>query len=81
MYSTEGGMDIEKVAEETPHLIFHEEVDPAILSGGCVVLVDHGATVVVDDRRAGRLARPGPAPGRPRAANAQDCLHAVLGRG
>ena len=30
MYSTEGGMDIEKVAEETPHLIFHEEVDPAV---------------------------------------------------
>lgn len=29
MYSTEGGMDIEKVAEETPHLIFHEEIDPA----------------------------------------------------
>ena len=29
MYSTEGGMDIEKVAEETPHLIFKEEVDPA----------------------------------------------------
>lgn len=30
MYSTEGGMDIEAVAEKTPHLIFHEEVDPAI---------------------------------------------------
>ena len=30
MYSTEGGMDIEKVAEETPHLIFHEEIDPAL---------------------------------------------------
>ncbi|MBT8303351.1 MAG: ADP-forming succinate--CoA ligase subunit beta [Bacteroidia bacterium] len=30
MYSTEGGMDIEKVAEETPHLIFHEEIDPLI---------------------------------------------------
>ncbi|MDG2483905.1 MAG: ADP-forming succinate--CoA ligase subunit beta [Flavobacteriaceae bacterium] len=29
MYSTEGGMDIETVAEETPHLIFTEEVDPA----------------------------------------------------
>jgi len=28
MYSTEGGMDIEKVAEETPELIFTEEVDP-----------------------------------------------------
>ena len=28
MYSTEGGMDIETVAEETPHLIFKEEVDP-----------------------------------------------------
>ena len=25
MYSTEGGMDIETVAEETPHLIFTEE--------------------------------------------------------
>ena len=30
MYSTEGGMDIETVAEETPHLIFTEEVDPLI---------------------------------------------------
>jgi succinyl-CoA synthetase beta subunit len=30
MYSTEGGMDIETVAEETPHLIFKEEVDPAL---------------------------------------------------
>ncbi len=28
MYSTEGGMDIEAVAEKTPHLIFVEEVDP-----------------------------------------------------
>jgi len=30
MYSTEGGMDIETVAEETPHLIFTEEIDPLI---------------------------------------------------
>ena len=30
MYSTEGGMDIETVAEETPHLIFHEEIDPKV---------------------------------------------------
>ena len=30
MYSTEGGMDIEAVAEATPHLIFKEEVDPAV---------------------------------------------------
>jgi succinyl-CoA synthetase beta subunit len=30
MYSTEGGMDIEAVAEKTPHLIFKEEVDPAV---------------------------------------------------
>jgi succinyl-CoA synthetase beta subunit len=29
MYSTEGGMDIEAVAEKTPHLIFTEEIDPA----------------------------------------------------
>ena len=29
MYSTEGGMDIEAVAEATPHLIFHEEIDPS----------------------------------------------------
>ncbi|WP_417360922.1 ADP-forming succinate--CoA ligase subunit beta [Galbibacter sp.] len=29
MYSTEGGMDIEEVAEKTPHLIFNEEIDPA----------------------------------------------------
>ena len=30
MYSTEGGMDIETVAEETPHLIFTEEIDPTM---------------------------------------------------
>jgi len=30
MYSTEGGMDIEAVAEKTPHLIFHEEIDPKV---------------------------------------------------
>jgi succinyl-CoA synthetase beta subunit len=30
MYSTEGGMDIEEVAEKTPHLIFKEEVDPLV---------------------------------------------------
>lgn len=30
MYSTEGGMDIEAVAEKTPHLIFTEEIDPAL---------------------------------------------------
>ena len=30
MYSPEGGMDIEAVAESTPHLIFKEEVDPAV---------------------------------------------------
>jgi succinyl-CoA synthetase beta subunit len=29
MYSTEGGMDIETVAEKTPHLIFTEEIDPS----------------------------------------------------
>ncbi len=29
IYSTEGGMDIEAVAEKTPHLIYREEVDPA----------------------------------------------------
>ena len=29
MYSTEGGMDIETVAEETPYLIFTEEINPA----------------------------------------------------
>ncbi|MCP4975803.1 MAG: ADP-forming succinate--CoA ligase subunit beta [Maribacter sp.] len=29
MYSTEGGIDIEEVAEKTPHLIFTEEVDPS----------------------------------------------------
>src|SRR5690606_30782505 len=34
MYSTEGGMDIETVAEETPHLIFTEEIDPAVGSLG-----------------------------------------------
>ena len=30
MYSTEGGMDIEEVAEHTPHLIFTEEIDPTV---------------------------------------------------
>ncbi len=30
MYSTEGGMDIEEVADKTPHLIFTEEIDPAM---------------------------------------------------
>jgi len=30
MYSTEGGMEIEKVAEETPHLIYKEEIDPKV---------------------------------------------------
>ncbi len=30
MYSTEGGVEIEKVAEETPHLIFQEEIDPSV---------------------------------------------------
>ena len=30
MYSTEGGMDIETVAEKTPHLIFKEEINPAV---------------------------------------------------
>lgn len=30
VYSTEGGMDIEAVAEKTPHLIFKEEIDPRV---------------------------------------------------
>jgi succinyl-CoA synthetase beta subunit len=30
MYSTEGGMDIETVAEKTPHLIFTEDIDPLL---------------------------------------------------
>lgn len=30
IYSTEGGMDIEEVAEKTPHLIFKEEIDPKV---------------------------------------------------
>ncbi|MCZ4407643.1 ADP-forming succinate--CoA ligase subunit beta [Cryomorphaceae bacterium 1068] len=30
MYSTEGGMDIEAVAEKTPELIFKEEIDPGL---------------------------------------------------
>ena len=30
MYSTEGGMDIEEVAEQSPHLIFTEEIDPKV---------------------------------------------------
>jgi len=29
MYSTEGGMDIETVAEQAPDLIFNEEIDPS----------------------------------------------------
>jgi hypothetical protein len=31
MYSTEGGMDIEEVAEHTPHLIFTEEIDQQVV--------------------------------------------------
>jgi succinyl-CoA synthetase beta subunit len=30
MYSTEGGMDIEEVAEKTPHLIYKEQIDPKV---------------------------------------------------
>lgn len=30
MYSPQGGMDIEEVAEKSPHLIFREEIDPGI---------------------------------------------------
>ncbi len=30
IFSTEGGMDIENVAEKSPHLIFHEEIDPSV---------------------------------------------------
>jgi succinyl-CoA synthetase beta subunit len=30
IYSTEGGMDIEKVAEETPHLVHSEWIDPEL---------------------------------------------------
>lgn len=30
VYSTEGGMDIEQVAKDTPHLIHHEEIDPKV---------------------------------------------------
>ncbi|MBP7173571.1 MAG: ADP-forming succinate--CoA ligase subunit beta [Cloacibacterium sp.] len=30
VYSTEGGMDIEHVAEVTPHLIHNEEIDPKV---------------------------------------------------
>jgi succinyl-CoA synthetase beta subunit len=30
MYSTEGGMDIETVAHDTPHLIFKEEIEPSV---------------------------------------------------
>ena len=30
IYSTEGGMDIETVAENTPHLVHKEYVDPAL---------------------------------------------------
>ncbi|NPD44697.1 ADP-forming succinate--CoA ligase subunit beta [Lentimicrobium sp. S6] len=30
MYSPEGGVDIEGVAEKTPHLIFKEEIDPKV---------------------------------------------------
>ena len=30
MYSTEGGMDIETVAENTPDLIFYEDIDPSL---------------------------------------------------
>lgn len=30
VYSPQGGMDIEQVAQETPHLIFQEEIDPKV---------------------------------------------------
>ncbi len=30
MYSAEGGVDIESVAENTPHLIYKEEIDPGV---------------------------------------------------
>lgn len=30
IYSTEGGMDIEEVAEKTPHLVHKEHIDPAL---------------------------------------------------
>ncbi len=30
VYSTQGGMDIEKVAEETPELVLHELIDPVL---------------------------------------------------
>ena len=30
MYSSEGGMDIESVAEKTPELIFYEDIDPLL---------------------------------------------------
>lgn len=30
VYSTQGGMDIEEVAKNTPHLIFYEEIDPKV---------------------------------------------------
>ncbi|UZR95077.1 ADP-forming succinate--CoA ligase subunit beta [Chondrinema litorale] len=30
MYSSEGGMDIEEVADKTPEKIFHEEIDPRV---------------------------------------------------
>lgn len=30
MYTTEGGMDIEEVAEKTPELIYKEEIDPRV---------------------------------------------------
>ena len=30
IYSTEGGMDIEAVAEETPHLVHKEHIDPSL---------------------------------------------------
>ena len=30
MYSTEGGMDIEEVAEKTPDKIFYEHIDPKV---------------------------------------------------
>ena len=38
MYSTEGGMDIEEVAEKTPHLIFTEEIDPSLVMQTAVLM-------------------------------------------
>ena len=48
MASTEGGMDIEKVAAETPEKILREEIDPAIDLADFQANAAHGLGIEID---------------------------------